>query len=172
MPYVGSYIWKIRQKIGHDLLILPSVDVLAIREDGALMMIFNKDHRGWFFPGGYVEENKTSEEVAAQELLEEAGLKALPQDLIPFAYQSGYELHYLGGDATQPFTQTYLTRKFRDLGEKLDETEISARNWFSPDEIRAMKNLDPRVAKILAAYEKYLRTHEYQIINLKNKTTA
>ena len=55
MPYVGSYIWKIRQKIGHDPLIMPSADAIAVREDGKLMLVFNKDFNGWFFPGGYDE---------------------------------------------------------------------------------------------------------------------
>ena len=66
MPYVGSYIWKIRQKIGHDPLIMPSADAIAVREDGKLMLVFNKDFNGWFFPGGYVEEGQTSQECAAR----------------------------------------------------------------------------------------------------------
>ncbi|NCU39199.1 hypothetical protein EOL96_09325 [Candidatus Saccharibacteria bacterium] len=27
-----SHIWKIRQKVGHDLLVLPAVDIIAIDE--------------------------------------------------------------------------------------------------------------------------------------------
>jgi ADP-ribose pyrophosphatase YjhB (NUDIX family) len=168
MPYIGSYIWKIRQKIGHDLLIMPSVDVLAIREDGKIMMIFNKDANDWRFPGGFVEADQTSEESAARELLEESGLETETRDLIPFAYQSGYDFSYENGDHLQFFSQTYLTKKFRDTGEKLDEAEIAARKWFSLDEIRKMK-LDSRIRQIFDAYEEFSRTGKYQIINPKEK---
>ena len=29
---MDSHIWKIRQKVGHDLLVLPAVDIIAIDE--------------------------------------------------------------------------------------------------------------------------------------------
>jgi len=32
MPYEGSYIWRMRQKIGHDLLVMPCVEVTAVRD--------------------------------------------------------------------------------------------------------------------------------------------
>ena len=125
MPYAGSYIWKIRQKIEHDPLIMPSADAVAVRDDGRLLVIFNKDHQNWFFPGGYVEEGQTSNECAARELLEEASIEADPSALIPFAFSSGHKVHYPNGDTTFPFTQLFIARKWRDTGETLDEEEVS-----------------------------------------------
>ena len=171
MPYIGSYVWKIRKKVGHDLLVLPSVDIIAVREDGALMMVYNKDFAIWVFPGGYVEESQNSEMAAVRELREEAGLETSVEDLIPFAYQSGHEAHYKNGDITQPFTQTYLTKKFRDTCEKLDEAEVASRKWFLPDKIREMK-LEARITKILEAYEEFSRTGKYQIIHPKEKNDS
>jgi 8-oxo-dGTP pyrophosphatase MutT (NUDIX family) len=170
MPYVGSYIWEIRQKIGHDLLIIPAVEVVAARDDGALMMVYNKDFDQWTFPGGYAEANQTSEVAATRELLEEAGLETATDDLVPFAYKSGHEAHYKNGDVTQPFTQVYLTRNWRDGGDNLDEVEISERRWFSLDEISQM-SLQDGVNKVITAYSAFLATGKYQIINGDIKTT-
>ncbi len=40
MSYIGSYVWKIRQKIGHDELITATVDAVAIK-DGKVCLVFN-----------------------------------------------------------------------------------------------------------------------------------
>lgn len=167
MPYIGSYIWKIRQKLGHELLILPSADTVAVRDDGAMLMIFNKDAQKWFFPGGYAEENQTSSECAARELLEESGLKADPNDLIPFAFVSGHTVVYADEDTNQPFSQIFFTHKWEDLGANdLDSVEIEGRRWMTPDEIRAT-DCDVRIEKILTAYEAYNETGKYQMIELR-----
>lgn len=168
MPYVGSYIWKIRQKIGHDPLIMPSADAIAVREDGKLMLVFNKDFNGWFFPGGYVEEGQTSQECAARELLEEAGLEARSEDLVPFAFASGHRADYPNGDVTYPFTQCFIARAWRDAGSELDFYEVTERRWFSIDEIMLLDQKGYTL-KIAESYERYLETGEYQILDMKNQ---
>jgi 8-oxo-dGTP diphosphatase len=169
MPYAGSYVWKIRQKIGHDLLLAPTVDVVPVRDDGALLMVFNKGYGHWVFPGGFIEENQTAEEAAVQELLEEGGLETTTDDLVPFAYQSCNSARYKNGDMTQTFVQTYLTRNWRDLGKILDKDEIAERKWFMPNELRTM-DLNKRMTMIFKAYETFLETGKYQLINVKKET--
>ncbi len=94
MPYVGSYIWKIRQKVGYDPLLLPTADTLAVDGKGRLLLIHNKDFDDWFFPGGYAEIGQTFNECAARELLEEGGLVTEPEDLMPFAFVSARKVEY------------------------------------------------------------------------------
>lgn len=47
MPYIGSYIWKIRQKIEHDLLILPSADAVAVDDEGRVVDELEITERKW-----------------------------------------------------------------------------------------------------------------------------
>lgn len=167
MPYVGSYIWKIRQKIGHDPLLIPSSDTVAVDKDGKLLLIYNKDWNNWSFPGGYAEEHQTSDECAARELLEEGGIVADPKHLVPFAFVSGHSATYSSGDVTLPFTQVFLAKEWRDSGEGLDETEISHRQWFSVAELKEM-TLSRNTEAIIKAYETFLQRHVYQMIDLKD----
>lgn len=168
MPYAGSYIWKIRQKIGSDPLLMPSADAIAVREDGKLLLIFNNDWKDWFFPGGYAELGQSSSECAARELLEEGGVAANPSDLIPIAFASGHSAKYPNGDVTYPFTQIFIAPKWQDAPDSFDTSEISKREWFSLDELRAMKP-NRYTVRIIDAYEAYLRTKEYQMIHLRDE---
>ncbi|MDR0955597.1 MAG: NUDIX domain-containing protein [Candidatus Nomurabacteria bacterium] len=164
MPYQGSYIEKIRQKVGHQLLILPSADVIAVDANGKILLVFNRDTQSWVFPGGYAEENSASAETAARELWEEAGLRADPADLTPIAFISGHTNCYAGGDLTQPYTQVFWADKFTDFGKFQDDSEIARRRWFTTDEISQL-DLGRHQRAELAAYRKYLSDHQYQMID-------
>lgn len=166
MPYKGSYVWSIRQKIDHDLLIIPSSDVVAVRDDGRLLLVHNNDFGIWSFPGGYPEEGQTSDECAARELYEEGGLEVIPSELIPIAFVSGHFAGYPNGDIIQPFTQVFLSDNWRDTSNELDVSEVSERKWLSVEELNEME-LHPRVERIIQAYSDYIDTGKYQMINMK-----
>ena len=46
MSYKGSYIWGIRQKIGHDELITATVDVVAVKNE-KICLIYSKVFDVW-----------------------------------------------------------------------------------------------------------------------------
>lgn len=167
MPYKGSYVWKIRQKVGHDALILPTSDAIAVRDDGKLMCIYNIDFQSWLFPGGYPELGQTSDECAAQELLEEAGIVAAPSSMVPIALVSGHESRYPNGDVVYPHTQVFITDSWKELCDELDTEEVTEKRWFSIEELEAME-LALRMKRTIRAYQEYTRTGQYQMINMKD----
>ena len=118
MKFSESYIGKIRQKIGHDRLITATADVVAISSDEKICLVFNKDFNSQSLPAGHVEIGDTWQQGAARELLEEAGLKAEPSDLIPFATISGkgYMHDYPNGDLVAPFTLVFYCNKQHAFG--------------------------------------------------------
>ena len=165
MSYEGSYIWKIRQKIGHDELIVATVDVVAIKGT-KVCLVFNKDFEAWTLPAGHVELNDSWQSAIKKEMMEEAGLVAEEKDLFPFATVSGsgFELEYPNGDRTRPFTVVFVCEKFEE--ERLTDTEeISGKKWVELSEVGELK-LTRNAAAILDAYKKYLDTHIFQQIIL------
>lgn len=163
MPYVGSHIWKLRHKVGHDLLVLPATDVIAVDEQDRVLLVHNIDLDRWVFPGGYVEEGRTTRQNAAQELLEEGGINTSVEDLVPIASVSGFTLQYGNGDTTQPHTQVFITRQWTDAGNELDSVEITKRKWFTTNELLAI-DLHVNVKNLLDAYLAYRDTGEYQVL--------
>lgn len=166
MPYVDSYVWKIRQKIGHDLLLVPSADAVAVNAEGKLLLVFNKDWQGWYFPGGYAEENQSSQECSARELLEEGGLRADPESLTPFAFASGHTARYANGDVVAPFTQFFIANEWAEDTSKLDNSEVDDRKWFSLDELKDL-TMNSYTRKIIAAYEAFIQTRQYQMLDVR-----
>lgn len=165
MSYKGSYVWKIRQKIGHDELITATVDVVAIK-DNKVCLVYNKDFNAWTLPAGHVEINDSWQSAIKTEMLEEAGLIAEESDLIPFATVSGpnYKYKYPNGDRTRPFTLIFLCKKFleQDLS---DSDEILEKKWFSFKDVQSVA-LTNNASLILSAYRNYDKTKVFQQIVL------
>ena len=164
MGYVGSYVWKIRQKIGHDLLVTATVDVVAER-NGKFCMVYHKDFDAWNFPGGHVEIEDSWQSAAKRELKEESGIEVREEDLVPFATLSGkgWATEYKSGDKTRPFTIAFCCTKFVESRMETDEEELEAVGWFSLEEIRGMK-LARHTRDFLEAYLRYRESGEMQQI--------
>jgi ADP-ribose pyrophosphatase YjhB (NUDIX family) len=52
------------------------------REDGRLLVVWNKRYGGWSLPGGMAEPEETNEQAQERELAEETSLNTLSRDLI------------------------------------------------------------------------------------------
>ena len=154
MSYEGSYVWKIRQKIGHDELITATVDVVAVK-GGKVCLVFNKDFDAWTLPAGHVEINDSWQSAIKTEMFEEAGLAADEADFLPFATISGpnYKYEYPNGDKTSPFTLVFLCEQFSEQ-DFSDSEEVLEKGWFDLGEIQDL-SLTRNASLILDAYVEY-----------------
>lgn len=165
MPYIGSYVWKVREKFGNGLLLLPAASVVVEREDGAILMMKRVDNGLYSLIGGYAEEGAGFKNTAIIELQEEAALLANEADLIPFATLSDPQKMtgiYPNGDQVQVFTQSFVLRKWQQLDQDLDIAEVESLEFMQLDEILS-KELMPATREELTAYEAYRETGEYQV---------
>ena len=84
MP-ASDYILRLREKIGHDLIMMPSTVAIIRNEQDEVLLQRRSDDSSWALPGGALDPG---EEVAAcviREVLEETALEAhvthsLPQN--------------------------------------------------------------------------------------------
>jgi 8-oxo-dGTP pyrophosphatase MutT (NUDIX family) len=73
MPMSG-YLQQLREKIGHDLLLLPSAAVVVHDEHGRVLLCLHADKNTWVTPGGLIEPGEQPADAAVRETLEETGL--------------------------------------------------------------------------------------------------
>src|SRR5882757_1003574 len=106
MPFEGSYLWRLRQKVGSELVLIPGAMVFLQRGDGAVLFTRRGDNGLWCLPAGGAEEDSSFAATAITELGEETGVVVDPTDLVAFACLSEAERHtitYPGGDVSHCF---------------------------------------------------------------------
>lgn len=163
MPFEGSYLWGLRQRVGHDLVLMPGAAVAAQREDGQVLFIRRGDNGVWALPGGAAEIGGSFARTAVDELREETGLRVAEADLIPAACFSDAErhtLHYPNGDVTHYFSICFLARRWE--GEPTPDGEEALELRFAPldDLPQPFEVSTERVCELLRGY---LSSGEFQV---------
>jgi 8-oxo-dGTP pyrophosphatase MutT (NUDIX family) len=133
MGYVDSYLWRLRQKIGHELALMPGAMVALRRADGQVLFTKRADDGTWCLPAGAAEAGGSFARTAIDELSQEAGVEAAQEDLVPFGCLSEAELHtihYPNGDVTHCFAQCFLLECWQ--GDPRPDGEESTAARFAP----------------------------------------
>ena len=163
MPFEGSYLWRLRQKVGSDRVLIPGAMVFLVRDDGTVLFTRRADNGEWCLPAGGAEEGSSFAATAIAELGEETGVLVDPTDLEAFACLSEAELHtitYPGGDVSHCFAMLFLARRWS--GEpRPDGVETTEMLWADPGE--APSPMQAPSAHALDLYRTYLREGVFQV---------
>lgn len=116
MSYRDSYLWRLRQAVGSELVLMPGAMVALQRGDGCILMTKRADDGTWCLPAGAAEPGGSFARTAIDELAEETGVEVRAADLVAFGCLSEAELHtirYPNGDVTHCFALLFLARTWR-----------------------------------------------------------
>src|SRR2546422_8506253 len=72
---MSDYLHQLREKVGHDLLVLPSAAVALFDGQSRLLLGRHSDRQRWVLPGGLVEPGELPADAALREVWEETGLR-------------------------------------------------------------------------------------------------
>ncbi len=163
MPFEGSYLWRLRQKVGSDLVLVPGAMVFLQREDGAVLFARRGDNDLWCLPAGGAETGSSFADTALTELREETGVVVDPADLVAFACFSEADLHtitYPGGDVSHCFAMLFTARRWTGAPTP-DGEETTAMLWADPADPPSPLHTPSAIA--LDLFLTYLRTGTFQI---------
>ena len=99
MP-VPPHVRRLRQLVGHELLLLPSVSVLPRDDDGRVLLVRHADDGRWGTIGGAVEVDESPAEAAAREANEEAGVDVVLGPILAALGGPDFHVVYPNGDRT------------------------------------------------------------------------
>ena len=132
---MSGYLQKLRAKIGHELLVLPSAAVAIHDEQGRVLMGLHSDRKIWVIPGGLIEPGETPADGAVRETWEETGLLIEPTSVLGVYGGNELIIDYANGDRA-----SYIGTIFRGkiIGGELraDGEEILDVKYFSREEIQ------------------------------------
>lgn len=124
-----SYIQKLRQKIGNQLLQVPSVAALIRNSENQLLFIRKSEDGVWGLPAGAIEPGETPKEAVVREVFEETGLKVKPNNIVGVFGGSTFRHTYPSGDQVE-YLVTIFVCEIVETSVATD-TEISEMKYFS-----------------------------------------
>ncbi len=77
MP-MSNYLAGLRQRIGNDLLLVPSVTAIIYDEHQRILLVRHVESDVWVAPGGSVEPQESPADAVVREAWEETGLLVEP----------------------------------------------------------------------------------------------
>lgn len=127
---ISPYLRRLREAIGHELVLLPSVAVLAWDEDGRLLLVREAETRLWQTIGGAVEPDESPAQAAIREAAEEAGVVVELTGIRAVVGGSQFRMTYPNGDLVS-YVPTIFDARVTD-GEPLpDGEETIDVAWFA-----------------------------------------
>lgn len=140
MP-ISPYLAQLREQIGHDLLLVPSVAVLIWDASGRLLLMRATETGRWQTIGGSVDLDEAPADAARREAHEEAGLVVHLQRLRAAVGGPGYRVDYPNGDACAYVSSVYDAVVASGTPTP-DGAEADRLQWFDVDDVAAL-DLDP-----------------------------
>jgi 8-oxo-dGTP pyrophosphatase MutT (NUDIX family) len=160
VTFAESYLGRLRQKIGHDLIKVPGGRIVIEDARGQVLLQQRADFAIWGLPAGCPEGRETAGESIRRETLEETGLEVL--ELTPFGYSSNpdYEIvEYPNGDLIHAYSLLFVCSRWR--GQLVQSNEESlALAFFALD---ALPEMILNHRRTLSMYIQYKQTGQFQL---------
>jgi 8-oxo-dGTP pyrophosphatase MutT (NUDIX family) len=131
---ISPFITDLRDRVGHRLLLLPSVAVLPWEEDGRLLLVQLADTGQWATIGGAVEPDESPEDAAIRETEEEAGVAVELRGIRAVLGGPQFRILYPNGDETA-YVSTVFDARVTAGTPGPDHDETIGVGWFSPSEL-------------------------------------
>jgi ADP-ribose pyrophosphatase YjhB (NUDIX family) len=135
---ISEYLRAIRQKVGNDLLLMPSVTALVWNSQDHLMLIRQQRDRPWTLPGGIVDPGEAPAQALVREVWEETGQIVCPERIVAvFGGSDGFKRTYPNGHQVE-FVDTVF--ECRAIGGQLrsDGDEVQEARYFSRAELQGI----------------------------------
>jgi 8-oxo-dGTP pyrophosphatase MutT (NUDIX family) len=146
---VSDYIMDLRKVVGRRPLLQVGASVIALNEQGGMLLQLRSDNHCWAYAGGSVELDEEVEAAARREFWEETGLNA--GELTLYGVFSGPDTHYVypNGDEVSCVDIVYVCR---DCSGALNpqQGEVEELRFFPPDALP--EPLSPPVEKIIRRF--------------------
>jgi 8-oxo-dGTP pyrophosphatase MutT (NUDIX family) len=134
---MSDYVRRLRDKVGDDFLLMPSVAALIRGDEGRILFVQHVEGR-WQLPGGAVDPGERPAEAMQRECREEAGITVEPVRIAGVFGGPDYRITYANGDETGWVVTVFEARIV--TGEPLpSDDETQAVGWFTPEEIAALE---------------------------------
>ena len=133
---ISPFIRRLRERVGSDLLLLPSISVLPRDAAGRILLVRLADG-GWATIGGVVEPDESPAEAAVRETREEAGVDIALGPILGAVGGPAFRVRYPNGDETAYVSVVYDATVVGGTPAP-DHEETVEVGWFAPGELASL----------------------------------
>lgn len=134
---ISPYLARLRARIGHDLVLLPSVAVMVRDQRGRLLLVRNRDDGRWQTVGGGMDPGEEPADAAVREAFEETGLLIEPVRVIGVYAGPDFRLTYPNGDIVDYVGISFAARVVGGAERPCDD-EVDRLGWFHRNQTPAL----------------------------------
>ena len=134
---MSDYVRRLREKVGNDLLFMPSTHCVIRDEAGRLLLVRHVEGR-WMLPGGAVEPGETPADAARRECWEEASVLVEPELILGVYGGPEYGVMYANGDHARWVVTIFAARIISGEPRPGDD-ETQDVGWFLPEELDGLE---------------------------------
>ncbi len=131
---ISPYIRSLRERVGHDLLLLPSVAVLAWDDRGRLLLVREAQTGLWQTIGGAIEPDESPAQAAVREAAEEAGVVVELDGIRGVLGGPQFRMTYPNDDLVS-YVPTIFDARVVNGEPRPDGEETIDVAWFAPDRL-------------------------------------
>jgi 8-oxo-dGTP pyrophosphatase MutT (NUDIX family) len=133
MP-VSPYLKNLREKIGNEILQIPSAAAIIRNDDGRILLVKSANSDFWGLPAGAIDLGETPAEAVIREVFEETGLKISPEKLVGVFGGERFRFTYSNGDEVEYFICVF---ECKIIGGNLknQDGEIDEIKYFAVEEM-------------------------------------
>jgi 8-oxo-dGTP pyrophosphatase MutT (NUDIX family) len=134
---ISDYLRKLRSKVGHELLLVPSVTMIVRdddKKDRILLVKLADVADMWLLPGGSIDPDESPRDAAIREMQEETALLVEPFRIIGVYGGPEYRVVYPNGDVVS-YVMTAFECKVVSGEATPDYEETVEVRWFSESEL-------------------------------------
>jgi 8-oxo-dGTP pyrophosphatase MutT (NUDIX family) len=160
LKFSDSYMGRLRQKVGHDLIKVPGGRMVMADAEGRVLLQQRSDFGLWGLPAGSPEEGESAADSIRREVLEETGLEVLELDCFGYSSNPEFEIiTYPNGDMIHAYSLLFYSRRWQgQLIESNDESLALA--FFS---LNNLPEMIPNHRRALQMYRRYKETGQFQL---------
>jgi len=130
---MSDYVRRLREKVGNDLLFMPSTHCVIRDDAGRLLLVRHVEGR-WMLPGGAIEPGETPADAARRECWEEARVLVEPQRIAGVYGGPEYNVTYANGDQARWIVTIFEARIVSGEPRPGDD-ETQGVGWFASEEL-------------------------------------
>ncbi len=142
---ISEYLAGLRERVGHDLVLLPAVAVLIWDGEGRLLMVREAQTNLWQTVGGAIDPDESPRDAALRETAEEVGVDIEIDAVRAVTGGPQFRLAYPNGDLVSYVSIVYDAHIVSGTPQP-DGEETLAAVWLNRAELETVALTDVAVA--------------------------